>query len=111
MTTCKMKLTTAGRVYFVDGKEVDEWTYAKGCAREQAEMRRERVPQNGKRFRTPGLFGDRADWSRERDSKTGKDGRYCPQLARRPRDPNAVVRSKWELIERGKRMGYSIDND
>lgn len=110
MTTCAMRFTPAGsRMYFVDGKEVDEWTYQKGIAKELVEARR-RPKQNGKRFRTPGLFGDVADWRGERDRKTGKDGRYCPQLARRIGDPEAVVRSKSELIEKAKRRGMVVDH-
>lgn len=112
MTTCKLKFTPGGaRRFFVDGVEVDEWSYHKGCAKEAAEQRRVLVPQRGRRFRTPGLFGDTGDWRGERDAKTGKDGRYCPQLARRPGDPNAVCRNRTELIERGKRRGWTVDQD
>lgn len=112
MTTCKMKFTPSGsRVFYVDGKEVDEWAYHKGCAKEAAEQRRVLKPQNGKRYRTPGLFGDFGDWRGERDSKTGRDGRYCPQLARRPGDPAAVCKSRGELIERAKRRGYGVEKD
>lgn len=67
--------------------------------------------QRGRRFKVPGLFGDRTDWRHERDAKTGKDGRYCPQMARRPGDPNAVFRSRSELIEKAKQRGYTVDTD
>lgn len=51
--------------------------------------------------------GDIADWSTENRGK----GRYCPQLAKKPGDPNAYATSKWDLIDQGYRRGWSIDRD
>lgn len=59
--------------------------------------------------RMPGLFGDQHDFSREKDPTTGKDGRYMPQMARYPGDPRAVVRHVDNVIEYGKRKGYTIE--
>jgi hypothetical protein len=112
VTTCRMKLTRGGaRLYFVDDVEVDEWTYRKGVAREAAEQRRVLKKQNGKRERSPGMYGDFADWRRETDPKTGLNGRYCPQLAKFKGDPNAVCKNRSELIDRGERLGYTVEKE
>jgi hypothetical protein len=112
MTTTRMIFTRAGaRQFFVDDKEVDEWTYRKAQAKEAREMERSREKQNGRRFRAPGCFGDFGDWKRETDRKTGRSGRYCGQLARYPGDPRAVFHSKKELIEAAKKRGMVEDKD
>ena len=51
------------------------------------------------------MYGDRHDFGRETCPYTGKNGRYFPQLARFPDDPEAVVRDVKEGIEKGKRRG------
>lgn len=114
MTTCRMKFCPSGsRRYFVDDKEVDEWTYHKMAAKELAEQQKalRAKKQNGRRFKVPGLFGDFGDWSRERDQKTGMDGRYCGQLARFPKDPRAVFKSKRSMLEAAKRRGMVEDTN
>ncbi len=105
MTTCKMKFTPLGaRAFFVDGVEVDERAYRKGVDREQGEMRKVLVKQNGRRFRVPGCFGDSTEWRFENGGK----GRYCPQLGKK-HQRQAYYSSKRELIEKAKHRGYVVD--
>jgi putative FmdB family regulatory protein len=56
---------------------------------------------------SPRVQGDIADWGNENRGK----GRYCPQLASKPKDPNAYATSRWDLIDKGKRRGWEIDKD
>ncbi len=110
MTTCKMRLTSSGKRYLVDGREVDENDYRKACALEAAEQKKALTPQNGDRYRHPGMFGDSSDWGRDIDRKRGVNGsRYCGQLARFPGDKQAFCRSKKELLEKAKRRGMVED--
>lgn len=55
--------------------------------------------------------GDLADWSNERDQKTGLNGRYCPQAAKFPGDKRAVFPSRDAFIEWGKRRNMSVSKD
>ncbi len=52
---------------------------------------------------------DRADFRRERDRKTGKDGRYFGQLAKFPGDPTAVFPSKRAALEEAAKRGMVED--
>jgi len=56
-----------------------------------------------------GNYGDKHDWSRETDPTTGLNGRYCPQMARYPGDPKAVVRHAKDIVEYGKRRGMKAE--
>lgn len=110
MTTCALRFTKAGsKVFIVDGREVDEWTYRKSVEKEAAEQRRLREPQAGRRFSCTAFIGDRSDYRGERDRKTGRDGRYYGQLAKYPGDPRAVFPTKRAALEAAKRRGMEED--
>ncbi len=55
----------------------------------------------------PRVYGDRADWSNENSGR----GRYCPQLARFPKDPRGYSTSCQKLIDEGKRRGLTASKD
>ncbi len=55
----------------------------------------------------PRVYGDRADWSNENSGK----GRFCPQMARFPKDPAAYATSCNKLIDWGKRRGLTASKD
>lgn len=55
----------------------------------------------------PRVEGDISDWIND----PGGKGRYCPQAARFPKDPNAYFRSRHDLCEWGKRKGLTPVRD
>lgn len=59
----------------------------------------------------PRIEGDIADWSNERDAKTGLNGRYCPQAAKFSGDKRAVFKSRSDFVEWGKRNSMSVTKD
>jgi putative FmdB family regulatory protein len=76
------------------------------------EGRLTRCPKCGAKVTTlilqaPRVRGDIADWGTENGGK----GRYCPQLAEKPNDPRAFAQSRHDLIDKGKRRGWSVDKD
>jgi hypothetical protein len=107
---CRIRVDASYHLtYFVGDQEVTKEEFEDYRKDEEAECKRLHKPQNGKRFKRPGLYGDQHDFSREKDPTTGKDGRYMPQLARYPGDPRAVVRHVDQVVEAGKRKGYGIE--
>lgn len=84
--------------YFLNGRGVDERTYLDARLRNK---------QRGKRYRRPGCYGDATDWEKE----NGGRGRYCPQIARKPKDPGAYVRKRADLIKYAERNGFGVEKD
>jgi hypothetical protein len=83
------------RSYFLGGDKVTKEEFDSGIP--------DRTPdyQNGE---LPGLHADYGDWSQE----NGGRGRYCPQKAQFPKDPNGYAKSKNDLIDWAQRRGMGV---
>jgi hypothetical protein len=89
-------------IYRINGREVTREQFLAGAAKAKP-SRMEK--QRGRRFKPPGLFSDKTDWTFENGGK----GRWCPQMGKK-KDPKAYFHTRRKLIEHAKRDGYVVDH-